>query len=90
MKCVCVVGVWDAAVSGRAADATADAAMTELEPSNRRRLISTLPAGDGALDFLSDFSSLIVSSGVQGNSGRAQGCRAAIDDRSCVTTFNLI
>jgi len=29
----------DAALRGSAADATADAAMTELEPSNRRRLI---------------------------------------------------
>jgi hypothetical protein len=56
------LGVWDAAVSGRAADATADAAMIELEPSNRRRLISALPAGDAVFDFLPDLSSLIIFS----------------------------
>src|SRR5262245_34008660 len=41
----------DAAVRGSAADATADTAMRELEPSRRRRVILTLPAGEGALDF---------------------------------------
>src|SRR5262249_32974735 len=54
------LGVWDAAVRGSVADATADAAMTELEPSNRRRLISIFPTAHGAPRFL---SSLIVSSG---------------------------
>src|SRR5215470_7368490 len=55
-------GVSDAAARGRAVDATADAAMRDVEPSSRRRLISSLPAGDGVFDFLSDLSSLIVSS----------------------------
>src|SRR5262249_35982598 len=48
----------DDALRGSAAEATADAAMREVEPSRRRRLIP-LPAVDGALDFLSDLSSLI-------------------------------
>src|SRR6516164_759018 len=56
------LGVSDAAARGRALDATADAAMRDVEPSSRRRLISSLPAEDGAFDFLSDWLSLIVSS----------------------------
>jgi hypothetical protein len=78
--------------AGSAADATADAAMTELEPNNRRRLISTLPTGDEALEFLSDFSSLIVFSGVvrQFRASNGDGCRAAIDDRSSAGIFDLI
>src|SRR6516165_5400647 len=50
-----MLGVSDIATRGSDVAATADAAMTELEPSNRRRLISTLRTQA----FLSDFSSLI-------------------------------
>ena len=79
---------------GSAVDATADAAITELEPSNRRRLISVLPAADGAPDFLSNFSSLIVSSGgvrrFRARQGHGDGCRAVIDDKWSATTCNLI
>ena len=49
---------WDAAVPGSTVDATADAAMTEVEPSSLRRLIPTV--GDETLCFLSDLSSLIA------------------------------
>ena len=55
-----MLGVWDIAVRGSAVAATADAAMTELEPSKRRRLISIFLVGDEVLDFLSDRSSLMV------------------------------
>jgi len=37
---------------GNAVDASADAAKTDVEPSKRRRLISTLLAGEAPLDFL--------------------------------------
>src|SRR5262245_4300179 len=39
---------WDTAVRGSAVDASADAAMREVEPSRRRLLIPALPAEDGA------------------------------------------
>ena len=62
-------------------DATADAAMMELELSNRRRLISTLPTGDGALDFLSHFSSVIVSSGGKAIQSERRGLATTIAQR---------
>src|SRR5262247_2576292 len=53
---------WDAAERGSAVDATADAAMREVEPSKRRRLI--LIPGEGTLDSLSEPSLIIVMSSV--------------------------
>jgi hypothetical protein len=46
------LGVSAAAGRGSAVKAIADAAMMEVEPSNRRRLISIWPARDAALDSL--------------------------------------
>ena len=66
--------------------------MTELEPSKRRRLISVLPAADGASDFLSDLSSLIVTTGVPGEIATiiARESQSAIDHRPIALTSNLI
>ena len=52
------LGVSAAAGPGSAVEATADAAMMEVEASNQRRL---KPVRDAILDFTSDLSSLIVS-----------------------------
>src|SRR5262249_13952699 len=54
------LGVSDFAEGENAVAATADAAMTELEPSKRRRLISILPVEDREPDFLSGLSSLMT------------------------------
>src|SRR5262245_13487678 len=56
------LGVWTAAARGNAADASANAAMKEAQPSRLRRLIATLPTADAVSDFLWDESSLMVSS----------------------------
>jgi hypothetical protein len=50
----------DAAVRGIAVDATADAAITEVEPSSWRRVIFILPDGEGSLAFLTDLFSLMA------------------------------
>jgi hypothetical protein len=57
--CGNTVDVRDAALRGSPAKATAEAAMTDVDPRRRHRLISTFPTDDGLLDFLSELSSLL-------------------------------
>src|SRR5262245_40190850 len=83
------LGVWDAAGRGSAVDTSADAATREVEPSRRRRLISTLPKGDRALDFLSDLSSLIVFSRLCGRWGIARNASKADVARGRVHRFRM-
>src|SRR5262252_6046654 len=54
------LGVSASVGRGNAVEATTDAAMMEVEPSKRRRVISAFSAGDPALGFLPELLSLIV------------------------------